>query len=592
MSLPFMRSKDAITVNVHGELLTITSDAPNFDAVNKAIDEHRWSDVAAQMNTAKAVEHWTEGRFKVSRGQVTFDGESIPESLAKRILAIWEQKGDYTYLLRFYERLALNPSWRSVQQLYNFMSHAHLPIGPDGCIYGYKSVRQDWMDHHTGKHRNKPGDERSMPRNKISDDPRAACASGYHVGDFSYASTFRNDGKMVIIRVDPADVVSVPYDSSQRKMRVCRYFVLREALPGEKLPDGVWDPDAKSKQPEVKPTEPKRPQGYGLYVDNYPLDNHDAVITAIKKIALQTEDNEQIERILAGTEPLATGISRDDAVRYTEELVSAEVEVIVVPKIPRLKVRPDPVPAPPGEKVSDAALLQEAAQKPAAEPMVLTATTSREEQKAAWEKMSSHQLRWVARNDLKVRGANKIKGGKEALIEKMLEKKFGHKVDVPEEGIRSPEPVEQEAPVPVVSSDAPCRDLREKHWNTWNAMNVNDLRKEATKMGVHRASKIKGGKPALLEVMLDKLYGPAAAEEPAEKPEEVVLETPAEEIAYIAGVEVKVAERHMELSQMNMGDLRKYALHEVGIPKASKLKGGKTALIRAIIQKEREESGG
>lgn len=45
-----------------------------------------------------------------------------------------------------------------------------------------------------------------------------------------YASTF--GPRMVLVKVDPADLVCVPYDCSHGKVRVCRYWVIKE-VPNE-----------------------------------------------------------------------------------------------------------------------------------------------------------------------------------------------------------------------------------------------------------------------------------------------------------------------------------------------------------------------
>lgn len=39
-----------------------------------------------------------------------------------------------------------------------------------------------FKDHHSNKWENHPGKVLSMPRNKISDDPRTPCHEGFHVG--------------------------------------------------------------------------------------------------------------------------------------------------------------------------------------------------------------------------------------------------------------------------------------------------------------------------------------------------------------------------------------------------------------------------
>jgi len=149
---------------------------------------------------------------------------------------------DPTYLLNFWERLQKNPSHRSVTQLFSFLLHEGISFTEDGCFLAYKSVRDDYRDHHSGTFVNKPGAVLEMPRNKISDDPRHACHEGLHVGALSYAQTFGGSGsRIVICKIAPEDVVCVPYDESQRKMRVSRYEVIGNY--GCLLPSTVYKPE-------------------------------------------------------------------------------------------------------------------------------------------------------------------------------------------------------------------------------------------------------------------------------------------------------------------------------------------------------------
>jgi hypothetical protein len=100
-------------------------------------------------------------------------------------------------------------------------------------------VRDDYKDVHSGKFNNKPGEVNEMPRNQISDDPKEACHEGFHVGALSYAQTFHSGGRIVVCKVDPENVVCVPYDESQRKMRVCKYKILGNHN-GSHLPDTTF----------------------------------------------------------------------------------------------------------------------------------------------------------------------------------------------------------------------------------------------------------------------------------------------------------------------------------------------------------------
>lgn len=77
-----------------------------------------------------------------------------------------------------------------------------------------------------------------------------------HFGGHEYASTF--GPRMVLVRVDPADLVCVPFDCSQGKVRVCRYWVLKE------VPNETQVPLFYNTEPEVyedEPDEDKFPNG-------------------------------------------------------------------------------------------------------------------------------------------------------------------------------------------------------------------------------------------------------------------------------------------------------------------------------------------
>jgi hypothetical protein len=50
---------------------------------------------------------------------------------------------------------------------------------------------------------------------------------GVHAGSFDYAKNWSN-GKMVAIKINPKDVVSVPKDYNCQKLRCCAYTVISE----------------------------------------------------------------------------------------------------------------------------------------------------------------------------------------------------------------------------------------------------------------------------------------------------------------------------------------------------------------------------
>lgn len=165
-------------------------------------------------------------------------------------LGLAAAKLPYRSLVNFWRKLRTNPSHRAVQGLFRFLSKNHFPITEDGHFLAYKGVKADWKDCHTGTISNKIGLTVEMPRNQVDENPNEACSSGLHVASYNYAHTGYGGGHAgsngekghtIVVRVDPADVVAVPYGdagalaglataaSCPEKMRVCRYVVVGES---------------------------------------------------------------------------------------------------------------------------------------------------------------------------------------------------------------------------------------------------------------------------------------------------------------------------------------------------------------------------
>jgi hypothetical protein len=88
-------------------------------------------------------------------------------------------------------------------------------------------VRDDLYDIHSGTIYNGIGKVIAMPRTNVTFDPQAACSAGLHVGTHCYANGWRGtDGVLLIVKVNPAHVVSVPYDCDSEKLRTSQYTVL------------------------------------------------------------------------------------------------------------------------------------------------------------------------------------------------------------------------------------------------------------------------------------------------------------------------------------------------------------------------------
>ena len=166
---------------------------------------------------------------EVKNGLLYVDGDAVDNIVSERLIQMLINEVDVLPVLKFVYRLRLNPSARAVNELYTFLEHKCLPLTESGTFLAYKAVRPNYLDKHSGRFDNSVGNVLEMPRNKVDDDKLVGCSYGFHAGTLEYASDFacEND-KIVLVEIDPADVVSIPVDCEFQKLRTCRYKVVEE----------------------------------------------------------------------------------------------------------------------------------------------------------------------------------------------------------------------------------------------------------------------------------------------------------------------------------------------------------------------------
>src|SRR5574343_1166045 len=163
----------------------------------------------------------SSGRVAVSNGVVMYDGEEIHNAITERILWGMDEGYDMDPYVLFLENLMDNPSKRAVDELYRFIEKHKMGITDDGQIIAYKKIRDNYTDIYTGKFNNAPGQILEMPRNKVDDDKTRTCSERFHFCAFSYLPQFGmgSGNRVVIVKVNPRDVVSIPADYNDAKAR-------------------------------------------------------------------------------------------------------------------------------------------------------------------------------------------------------------------------------------------------------------------------------------------------------------------------------------------------------------------------------------
>jgi len=260
----FTVSNESITLVLEGKSYTVQAGEPNFNKLADAIHRKDWKAVPTFLSVAKSLSAWSSGDFSVKGEVVHHKGEPVPDSLSLRIVNMLGRGEDPKPLCRYFERLDKNPSKRSRDQSFSLLQHCGIPITEDGCFLAYKGVRKDLYDCFSGTLLNAPGEVHKIDRNKVSDDPRCPCHEGLHVGAHSYARSFGS--REVIVKVDPMNVVCVPYDYSRSKMRVCEYEVVGHygsQLPSTTIParDVPVVKESKAKTGKPKSGKGSKPKG-------------------------------------------------------------------------------------------------------------------------------------------------------------------------------------------------------------------------------------------------------------------------------------------------------------------------------------------
>lgn len=273
----FIKTADHLTVVFdNGESITVYPSNPKYREIVVALTAKDYakvrtlsSPVAAIKDKIAVVNKRVGSQVEFKNGQVYYNGVVIHNTLTDRIVDMSNDGFDIGPMIKFLENLKQNPSFRAVKELYGFLEKGNLPITEDGHFIAYKRVRNDFTDVHSGKFSNAPGKIVEMPRNEVDEDSRNECSNGLHFCSRDYLQHFPGD-RIVVLKINPADVVAIPADYQSTKGRTCRYEVLNElGSEAEKL-EGAFRPSADYVEP------PDTGDSFeSLYDENYDDDYED-----------------------------------------------------------------------------------------------------------------------------------------------------------------------------------------------------------------------------------------------------------------------------------------------------------------------------
>jgi hypothetical protein len=242
--VPYTLSEDSITVFWEGKPYTVRKDNANFQGLRQALFDARYDEVGDFLDIAKAVENFVEGEIEVKDEVVYYKGHRLHGVVVDKLLEMLRAGlKDSAPLTNFITRLQANPSANSVNQLYSFLSYKSLPNDEEGMVLGYKGVQKNFWSNSgnadtivvqgetNDRHQilNEVGATIEVQRRCVDDNKDNHCSFGLHIGSYDYANSWAgDDGRLLVVKFDPQDAVSVPDDCDFQKLRVCKYTVVED----------------------------------------------------------------------------------------------------------------------------------------------------------------------------------------------------------------------------------------------------------------------------------------------------------------------------------------------------------------------------
>ena len=231
-------TENSITLFDGLEPIVIHRDHPEFSSIKSYLsweDDEGYQIALEIANPRKSViKNIKDTNFELVGDCIYYDSYRLPDELATRIIDLISENHSVFALENFVINLLENPSFRAVQELYDFLQVAKLPITEDGHFIAYKSVTIGYKDHFTRMMDNSVGAQPTMPRNVVDEDKHRTCSNGLHFAAYEYAAMFGgSDSRLMAVKINPRDVVAIPADYNNQKGRACTYEIVEEIESGE-----------------------------------------------------------------------------------------------------------------------------------------------------------------------------------------------------------------------------------------------------------------------------------------------------------------------------------------------------------------------
>ena len=227
-------TETSITIMMNGKTYILTEDNhQHYTELRAALRADDIETIERLIDIPKAINTYGGGVITVVNGEVIFEGKPLHNAVTTRLLRQMDEGFNVEPMVAFLTNLMKNPSMVARNELYLWLEENQCPITEDGHFIAFKNVRDTYMDWHSNSISNAVGQKPSMPRNEVDDDRNRTCSAGLHFCSESYLQHFHagSGTRTMVLKVNPADVVSIPSDYGNAKGRTWQYEVIGEADP-------------------------------------------------------------------------------------------------------------------------------------------------------------------------------------------------------------------------------------------------------------------------------------------------------------------------------------------------------------------------
>jgi hypothetical protein len=211
-----------------GKVYTLHTSHINFKQIIMSLLDGDEEAVIEHLDINTSMKKWGKKRVHIEGNKMFFKGKLLDDSLSRRAIKLYEDGKNIKPIELFLEKLNRNPDKRVIEQIYRFLTTNNLPLTWDGDFLAYKFVTKDYKDCHTGKIDNSIGKFVKLNRSECCDDPNQLCAPGLHACSKEYFGSYGDNAKLIIVKISPENVVSIPNEYKDTKLRCCAYYCLQD----------------------------------------------------------------------------------------------------------------------------------------------------------------------------------------------------------------------------------------------------------------------------------------------------------------------------------------------------------------------------